>query len=179
MSFKKNKKTSFKTKLATILLLSLFLGCFSSAKASTITISTPAKQNLNDTTIPYNLRSFNESDYFSSEIDDTIVKTSSPFVFENIPSPSEYKPKSIEKTEFMVSDEDNNYFSADNITSTTKVSYSLFFNRKIKTSINSSIGFSTKETVLSSIKASISSTIRFTIYKCPTTMSLGLSVPVL
>ena len=115
MSFKKNKKTGFKTKLATILLLSLFLGCFSSAKASTITISTPAKQNLNDTTIPYNLRSFNESDYFSSEIDDTIVKTSSPFVFENIPSPSEYKPKSIEKTEFMVSNEDNNYFSADNM----------------------------------------------------------------
>lgn len=70
-------------------------------------------------------------------------------------------------------------FSADNITSTTKISYNLFFKTKVKTSINSSIGFSTKETVLSSIKASISSTIRFTIYKCPTTMSLGLSVPVL
>lgn len=70
-------------------------------------------------------------------------------------------------------------FSADNITSTTKVSYNLFFKTKVKTSINSSIAVYTKETVLSSIKASISSTIRFTIYKCPTTMSLGLSVPVL
>ena len=86
MSFKKSQKCSFKTKLATILLLSLSLNCFPYATASTITISTPIKQNLSDTIIPHNLRSFSESDYFSSEIDDTVVKTSSPFVFENIPS---------------------------------------------------------------------------------------------
>lgn len=107
MSFKKSQKCSFKTKLATILLLSLSLNCFPYATASTITISTPIKQNLSDTIIPHNLRSFSESDYFSSEIDDTVVKTSSPFVFENIPLPSEYKLKSIEQTEFMVSDSDN------------------------------------------------------------------------
>ena len=95
MSFKKNNKSSFKIKLATILLLSLFLNCFSGAIASTITISSPVKQNLSNTIIPHNIRSFSESDYFSSEIDDTVVKTSSPFVFENIPLPSEYQLKSI------------------------------------------------------------------------------------
>ncbi len=70
-------------------------------------------------------------------------------------------------------------FSADNITSTTRISYNLFFKTKVKTSINSSIAVYTKETVLSSIKLSLSSTVRFTIYKCPVNLSLGLSLPFL
>ncbi len=113
MSFKRNYKTGFKTKLATIVLLSSLLACFSEVKASSIVLSNPTKQNINtsNTTIPFNLRTFSESDYFSSEIDDTIVQPTNNFMIENVPLPSEYKPRVVEKE--IETDGANSFFSPE------------------------------------------------------------------
>lgn len=90
------------------MLLSSILTCFSEAKAS-IVLSNPIKQNIsvNNTAIPFNLRTFNESDYFSSEIDDTVVQPTNNCFFENIPSPSEYRSKVAETAP------ENSFFSPE------------------------------------------------------------------
>ena len=73
MYLKAFKHTSFRKKLATILVLSSILGClnldaYASNYSQPIKLSKPANNTnlVSNTYIPFNLRSFNESDYFSS-----------------------------------------------------------------------------------------------------------------
>ena len=110
----KHKIHFWRFKTTTALTLALFLSCLSInadgfyfdseeipstryAKSIYLDTSRTEKVLNSNTSIPFNLRSFSEEEYFTSSIDDApkINQNSPPeFVIGDIPTPSEYKPVS-------------------------------------------------------------------------------------
>ena len=138
MVFKLKKQTSLKNKLATIFVLSSILVClntnsfvkadgfyfidpseYEARKApSPIVLDTSNIQKITPkTTIPFNLRQFDESEYFSSSIDDAPPVSSKPSVTKelmNLPSPSEYQAINNTQENFAPATTATNFFSPTN-----------------------------------------------------------------
>ena len=123
--------TSLKNKLAIVLLLSLILVCLGSSsfvKADGFYFIDPSEYEarkapspivldttkLTKTTIPYNLRQFDESEYFSSSIEDApSVNSESTKINKlmSLPSPSEYKTVKNVQEDFTPKATAANFFS--------------------------------------------------------------------
>ena len=125
MLFRQKSKTGLKkNKLATFFVLSSILVCLSintvvnadgfyyvePISIPTKKLSRPIHLDVSQakqvepkasTTIPFNLRQFDESEYFSSSIEDlpTLNSKKEDLVLENLPAPSEYKKVSNVVTE--------------------------------------------------------------------------------